>query len=71
MMKTEVVIAIIAAIPALTTAIVSVALNNRVIDVKLEALQQQFDRVEHKVDAHNNFMERIAKLEQKAADNTL
>lgn len=67
-MKTEIVIAIIGAIPALITAIVSITLNNRVLEVKLEGLQNQFDRIEKKVDAHNNFMERIAKLEQKTAD---
>lgn len=67
-MRTEIIIAIIGAIPALITAVVSVALNNRVIEVKLEALQQQFDRMEKKVDSHNNFMERIAKLEQKTND---
>ena len=69
-MKTEIVIAIIAAIPALTTAVVSVALNNRVIEVQLKALQIQFDRLEKKVDAHNNFMERIARLEQAVEDKS-
>ena len=68
-MKTEVIIAIISAIPALTTAVVSVALNNRVIEVKLAALQQQFDRMQDKLDAHNNFMERIARLEQAVKDD--
>ena len=67
-MKTEIIIAIIGAIPALITAVVSITLNNRVLEVKLEGLQNQFDRIEKKVDAHNNFMERIAKLEQKTSD---
>lgn len=67
-MRSEIVIAIIGAIPALITAVVSITLNNRVLEVKLEGLQNQFDRIEKKVDAHNNFMERIAKLEQKTAD---
>ena len=67
-MRSDIVIAIIGAIPALITAVVSITLNNRVLEVKLEGLQNQFDRIEKKVDAHNNFMERIAKLEQKTAD---
>ena len=46
----------------------SVYLNNQVLNVKIEALQESFNKLEKKVDAHNNFMERIAKLEQKTDD---
>ncbi len=67
-MSDGVVIAIIGAIPALITAVVSVYLNNQVLNVKIEALQESFNKLEKKVDAHNNFMERIAKLEQKTDD---
>ena len=63
-MRTEILIAIIGAIPALITAVVSVVLNNRVLNVKLDMLQKQFDKLEEKVDKHNNFMERIAILER-------
>lgn len=67
-MRSDILIAIIAASPALITAVATVVLNNRILEVKLEALQQQFDRVEKKVDSHNSFMERIARLEQKTSD---
>ena len=62
-MRTEIIIAIIGAVPALATAIVSVVLNNRVMSVKLDQLEKRFDHLEAKVDAHNNFNARIAKLE--------
>lgn len=68
-MKTEIVIAIIGAIPALITAIVSIVMNNRVINVKLENLETQFGKMEAKLDKHNSFMERIARLEALAQDN--
>lgn len=63
-MRVEIAVAIVGAVPALVTAVVSVALNNRVVNVKLEALQKQFDKLDAKVTAHNNFMERIAVLER-------
>jgi len=62
-MHSGIVIAIIGAIPALVTAVVSVALNNRVIRIELEAVKDRLDRLEDKADKHNNFMERIALLE--------
>ena len=65
-MHTGVVIAIIGALPALVTAIVSVALNNRVIRIELEAVKDRLDRLEAKADKHNNFMERIALLESNS-----
>ena len=52
-MRSEIVIAIIGAIPALITAVVSITLNNRVLNVKLEMLQKQFDKMEEKLDKHN------------------
>ena len=63
-MRIEIIIAIIGAVPALIAAIVSIVLNNRVLNVRLENMQTQFDRLEAKVDKHNNFMERIAVLER-------
>lgn len=63
-MSTAVLVALIGAVPALATAVVSIILNNRVLSVKMANLQDQFDRVEKKVDKHNNFMERIAVLER-------
>lgn len=62
-LRIEIIIAIIGAVPALITAIVSVVLNNRVVNVKLDNLEKRFDHLEAKVDAHNNFNARIAKLE--------
>ena len=63
-MSTAVLVALIGAVPALVTAIVSVYLNNRVINVKLDLMKEQFEKLETKVDKHNNFMERIAVLER-------
>ena len=66
-MRTEVIVAIIAAVPALVTAIVSVIMSNRVLKVELDAVTNRLDKMEDKLDKHNNFMERIAVLEQKDA----
>lgn len=66
-MRTEVIVAIIAAVPALVTAIVSIVMSNRVLKVKLDAVTNRLDKMEGKLDKHNNFMERIAVLEQKDA----
>ncbi len=63
-MRSEIVIAIIGAIPALITAVVSITLNNRVLNVKLEMLQKQFDKMEEKLDKHNQVVERVAILER-------
>lgn len=65
-MRTEVLIAIIGAIPALITAMVSIVLNNRLLGYKIDALAKR-------VEKHNNFMERVAVLERddKTAFNTL
>lgn len=63
-MSTGVIIAIIGAIPALITAVVSVYLNNRVLNVKIEGLQKQFDKMEAKLDKHNQVVERVAILER-------
>ena len=63
-MQSEIVIAIIGAIPALITAVVSIVLNNRVLNVKLEMLQKQFDKMEQKLDKHNQVVERVAILER-------
>lgn len=72
-MQSEIIVAMIGAVPALITAIVSVSLGNRVLEVKLNALQSQFNKLDQKVTAHNNFMERIAVLERddKTAFNEL
>lgn len=66
-MRTEVIVAIIAAVPALVTAIVSIIMSNRVLKVELDAVTNRLDKMEGKLDKHNNFMERIAVLEQKDA----
>ena len=66
-MRTEIIVAIIAAVPALVTAIVSIIMSNRVLKVELDAVTNRLDKMECKLDKHNNFMERIAVLEQKDA----
>ena len=66
-MRTEIIVAIIAAVPALVTAIVSIIMSNRVLKVELDAVTNRLDKMEYKLDKHNNFMERIAVLEQKDA----
>lgn len=66
-MRTEVIVAIIAAVPALVTAIVSIIMSNRVLKVELDTVTNRLDKMEGKLDKHNNFMERIAVLEQKDA----
>lgn len=63
-MSTAVSVALIGAVPALVTAIVSVYLNNRVINVKLDLMKEQFDKLETKVDKHNQIVERVAILER-------
>ena len=63
-MSNGVIIAIIGAIPALITAVVSVYLNNRVLNVKIDGLQKQFDKMEIKLDKHNQVVERVAILER-------
>ena len=66
-MRTEVIVAIIAAVPALVTAVVSIVMSNRVLKVELDAVTNRLDKMESKLDKHNDFMERIAVLEQKGA----
>lgn len=63
-MSTPVLVALITAIPTLITAVVSVALNNRVIKNDIAHVKDNIGRIEKKVDKHNNFMERIAILER-------
>lgn len=63
-MSNGVIIAIIGAIPALITAIVSVYLNNRVLNVQIDGLQKQFDKMEEKLDKHNQIVEKVAVLER-------
>lgn len=72
-MSTSVIVALIGAVPALVTAIVSVYLNNRVINVKLDMMKEQFDKLETKVDKHNQIVERVAILERdnKTAFNSI
>lgn len=66
-MNTDVIVAIISAIPALGVAVVSIIMSNRVLNVKLDDMNKRLDKMEDKLDKHNNFMERIAVLEQKDA----
>lgn len=63
-MNYEVTVAIIGVIPALITAVVSIALNNRVLNVKLENIQQRLERMEKKQDETNHVKERVAMLER-------
>lgn len=63
-MDLEIQIALIGAIPAIVAVIVS----NRALTIQLEHLKEQINKLEKKVDAHNNFQVRIAKLEQHAED---
>ncbi len=63
-MPTGITIALIGAIPALVTACVSVYLNNRVLNVQIMTLQKQFDKMEAKLDKHNQVVERVAILER-------
>lgn len=63
-MDIQIQIALIGAIPA----IVAVILSNRALTIQLEHLKEQINKLEKKVDAHNNFQVRIAKLEQHAED---
>lgn len=63
-MSTAVQVALIGAVPALVTAIVSIAMNNRVLTVKLEAIEKRLDRIETKQDETNHVKERIAVLER-------
>ena len=58
-MKSEIYIAIIGAIPALITAIVSIIVNNRLLGFKIDELS---DRVEK----HNNVIERTYRLEEQS-----
>lgn len=60
----QLIISIIGAISPLALAAVTVITANNVVNTKLENIQKQFDRLEAKVDKHNNFMERIAVLER-------
>ena len=55
-MSDGVVIAIIGAIPALITAVVSVYLNNQVLNVKIEALQESFNKLEKKSCQQKNYL---------------
>lgn len=63
-MSTPVLVALITAIPTLITAVVSVALNNRVVKNDIAHVKDDIGRIETKVDKHNNFVERIAVLER-------
>lgn len=60
----QLLISIIGALSPLALAAVTVITANNVVNTKLENIQKQFDRLEEKVDRHNNFMERIAVLER-------
>lgn len=60
----QLIISIVGALSPLALAAVTVVTANNVVNTKLENMQKQFDRLEEKVDRHNNFMERIAVLER-------
>lgn len=63
-MNLQITIAIIGAIPALITAIVSIALNNRVLKLELENIKERLGRIEKKQDDANHVRERVAILER-------
>lgn len=56
-MDNTIVVALISAASALITAIISIALNNRVINFQIKALAE-------KVDKHNHLIERMAIVER-------
>ena len=47
----------------LIVALVSVYLSNRLIAYRVDELEKKFEKLETKVEKHNNFVERIVKLE--------
>ena len=47
----------------LIVALVSVYLSNRLIAYRVDELEKRFEKLETKVEKHNNFVERIVKLE--------
>ena len=57
-MKSEIVIAIIGALPALITAVISIIMNNRVLGYKIDELSKR-------VEKHNQIVERTFRLEEK------
>lgn len=63
-MNLQITIAIIGAIPALITAIASIALNNRVLKLELENIKERLGRIEKKQDDANHVRERVAILER-------
>lgn len=63
-MNLQITIAIIGAIPALITATVSIALNNRVLKLELENIKERLGRIEKKQDDANHVRERVAILER-------
>lgn len=57
-MSTEIIKSLIATIPTLIIALVTVVVNSKLIVYRI-------DQLEKKVEKHNNIVERIAVLEQK------
>lgn len=57
-MNTEIIKSLIATIPTLIIALVTVVVNGKLIVYRI-------DQLEKKVEKHNNIVERIAVLEQK------
>lgn len=57
-MNTEIIKSLIATIPTLIIALVTVVVNSKLIVYRI-------DQLEKKVEKHNNIVERIAVLEQK------
>ena len=47
----------------LLVALASVYLSNRLIAYRVDELEKKFEKLETKVEKHNNFVERIVKLE--------
>lgn len=51
----------------LVVALVSVYLSNRLIAYRVDELEKKFEKLDTKVEKHNNFVERIVKLEGSEA----
>lgn len=68
-MAQEIVVAIITSGASFAVAVVSIVMNNRVLGYKVDDLKKDFERLEEKVEKHNNLVERMALVEQSLKTN--
>lgn len=59
----EIILRIIEVTAPLLVALASVYLSNRLIAYRVDELEKKFEKLDTKVEKHNNFVERIVKLE--------